>query len=333
MFLAIRSGRTSKMRSCWNTPAITGLLSIFFFVLSSVTVSADERDRDNRGWSGQVVVTLPSQGGIEAGYRKLERYADESGWETQIVFSGDGTPQALRLFLPSPFRSHRRYRVPRSKLPTKPQWYIYRFNDLEFSETAKIYLPFHYVEVDWNTEGLPRGPNGAFSTPHFDFHFFAHSFDYISDETRCVDNGKTCDSIGTKQEQMGRFLALPEPCFLPSNYFPDTGSSIPFMGLHNLDSDFEYAVYNVNHNPVIIYGTFDGNVVFLEASFTLFAFKDAMNRAAKGHMRTWKIAQPEAFMLEWWPTELSLKHLQEGDRFLVELHGFEQHEITDSCDP
>lgn len=45
------------------------------------------------------------------------------------------------------------------------------------------------------------------------------------------------------------------------------------MGLHNLDGSFDYTIQNVNNNPIILYGTFEGEIVFLEASLTLFASK------------------------------------------------------------
>ena len=60
-----------------------------------------------------------------------------------------------------------------STLPTGPLQYIYRFQDSEIAAPADGTQPFKYVEIDWNTEGAPRGPSGAFSSPHFDFHFYS----------------------------------------------------------------------------------------------------------------------------------------------------------------
>jgi hypothetical protein len=226
--------------------------------------------------------------------------------------------------LPSPFEEGNT--VQRSILPTKPSWYIYRFKYLDFTDEEKNRLPFEYVEVDWNTEGLPRGPNNSFITPHYDFHFYTKTREFVEREMNCENNGKTCDPQGTRQEQMGRFLELPGPTFLPSSYFPDTGSSIPRMGLHNLDATFDYTVDHVNHNPVLIYGTFDGTIAFLEASLTLFAFEDAMQRAETEEELSWELAQPEAYAYKWWPTEASLRYLPEEERFVFEWHGFQSHE-------
>lgn len=311
---------------------VAGFLAASFLVLGA-DPSAQAEDRRHKKFSGQVVVTLPPQGGIEVGERRLAKYTAEAGWETQLAVSADGSPRALRVFLPSPFRRRSHGGVLRSKLPTRPQWYIYRFNFLEFSNEVQSLLPFQYLEVDWNTEGLPRGPNDSFITPHFDFHLYTKSREFINDETDCANNGKTCDSLETGQVQMGRFLDLPEPCFLPEYYFPDTGSSIPAMGLHNLDGEFQYTTDNVNHNAVIIYGSFDGEVAFLEASLTLFAFVDAMKAAAVGRWRSWEIRQPEAYMFEWWPTEIILQYLPRKDLFLFELYGFERHDPIEQCVP
>jgi hypothetical protein len=44
---------------------------------------------------------------------------------------------------------------------------IYRFAYRNLTSTQ---TPIKYIEVDYNTEGKKRGPNGAFIQPHFDFH-------------------------------------------------------------------------------------------------------------------------------------------------------------------
>ena len=134
--------------------------------------------------------------------------------------------------------------------------------------------------------------------------------------------GKTCDSQATGYPQMRRFLDLPRPPFVPSEYFPDTGSSIEAMGLHNLDGSFEYTVENVNHNPVIIYGTFNGKLVFLEASLTLFGFLDALD-LPPGQKLTWPILQPEIYAFDVWPTAMSLQYDQDSGNFIFALEGFE----------
>lgn len=64
--------------------------------------------------------------------------------------------------------------------------------------------------------------------------------------------------------------------------------------MHNLDGSFDYTIDNVNHNPVIIYGTFDGELAFPEVSMTLYGFQDAIKAARKNQKLTWDILQPKA---------------------------------------
>lgn len=49
------------------------------------------------------------------------------------------------------------------------------------------------------------------------------------------------------------------------------------MGLHNLDKLMDYSIENVNVSPVIFYGSYDGEVNYLETSITAFAFENAIN--------------------------------------------------------
>jgi len=94
------------------------------------------------------------------------------------------------------------------------------------------------------------------------------------------------------------------------------------MGLHNLDAAFAYTVENVNHNAVIIYGTFGGEIVFLEASLTLFAFQDAM-ALPRGEKLSWQVPQPSSYAFAWWPTRMSLGYDRNSGNFTFALEGFD----------
>lgn len=253
-------------------------------------------------------------------------YAARPEWKVDITQQSAGMPQpqALRVRVPSPFSGGTA--LANSLLPTEPQSSIYRFKYLEVPQVQPA-LPFQLIEVDWNTEGLPRGPNGSFITPHYDFHFYTRSSAFVDTQMNCVTSDKTCDAQKTDYAQMRRFLQLPPAQFMPAKAFADTGSSITAMGLHSLDGTFDFSVASVNHNPVIIYGSFAGEIAFLEASITLYAFSDAMEAAASGQKRTWPIAQPAAYTYPWWPTTLSLEYVPQEQLFYVELGGFEYHEV------
>jgi hypothetical protein len=212
-------------------------------------------------------------------------------------------------------------------LPVGPCQTIYRFAYSDVSAPDGAATPFAYVEVDWNTEGEPRGPNGSFSSPHFDFHFYLLPKAEIDHHLTCVStNGKTCDAMQTSYDQMQLFQSMPDSPYVPESYRPDVGSAIPEMGLHLLDSTFEYTVENVNHNPVLIYGTFDREVVFAEASVTLYTLQDVI--AAPDQTLSWDFAQPQAFAEAIdWPTEFTIQYLPETGGFLAGFTNFVHHEV------
>jgi hypothetical protein len=208
-------------------------------------------------------------------------------------------------------------------LPVGPCQHIYRF---EFpgvqAPAGGEPSPFSYVEVDWNTEGLPRGPNDSFRSAHFDFHFYLRPAEEVNRATNCPvgENGVTCDPLRTDYAQMRRFLDLPEAGFVPPRYGPDPGSSIPEMGMHLLDATQEYTVEKVDHYPVLIYGTFAGEVYFAEASVTLKTLQDAM--VAPGRTISFPFRQPRTVRGDLpWPTRFVIRQLPNGG-FRAGFEGF-----------
>jgi len=272
---------------------------------------------------------VPSSDQYPASNKAVKKYSKLPEWKLETLMedkNGKAVPKAFRLVVPSPFKKE--IKVDDSVLPTEPQSSIYRFKYLDVPKLQKNPVPFQFVEVDWNTEGQPRGPNGSFITPHYDFHFYTKSGSYVDNKITCVTTGKTCDPQKTGYQDMRRFLKLPADKFVPKNTFTDTGSSIVAMGLHNLDGKFKFTIDSVNHNPVLIYGTFDGEIAFFEASITLYGFIDAAKLAEKGKKSTWEIKQPEYYAYEWWPTTISLEYAPKQNVFYVDLGGFKQHQVT-----
>lgn len=217
-----------------------------------------------------------------------------------------------------------------STLPVGPCQHIYRLAYPDVRADGGDASPFRYVEIDWNTEGLPRGPNGSFLSPHFDFHFYLRPADEVAADAGCVlsTNGKTCDPLRTDYDQMRRFLDLPAARFLPKRYGPDVDSSIPEMGLHLLDTTADYSVDAVNHNPVLLYGTFAGEVYFAEASVTLITLQDAMD--TPDHVLRFPFRRPRAVRGGLaWPGEFVIRYLPARDSFRA---GFEDFEIPNRSD-
>jgi hypothetical protein len=202
-------------------------------------------------------------------------------------------------------------------LPVGPCQTIYRF---AFAPTTGG--PYRYAEVDWNTEGLPRGPNNAFISPHFDFHFYLRPRRWVDHRLMCPStNGRTCDEQETPYAQMQRFLRIPDARFVPRAYFPDTGSSIPLMGLHLLDGLATYTVDAVNHTPVLIYGTYDRKVLFSEASVTLQTLNDAVT--APGHQLSFAYRPPRVVQGHTrWPTRFVVRYEPATQTFVAGFQRF-----------
>jgi hypothetical protein len=213
-----------------------------------------------------------------------------------------------------------------STLPVGPCQTIYRFVfPVIRTSSGADGSPFKYIEVDWNTEGLPRGPNNSFISGHFDFHYYLRSRSWIDNHLMCVStNGRTCDSQRTSFAQMRRFLTLPPPGFVPPAYFPDVGSSIPLMGLHLLDGRVRFTVDHVNHNPVLLYGTFNGRLVFAESSVTQFNLQDAIT--APNHKLSYVFRQPRRFQDQMpWPTRFTIQYDPRSHGFTAAFDGFRAH--------
>ena len=213
-------------------------------------------------------------------------------------------------------------------LPVGPCQRIYRFamQDVPAGEGG-VEGPFPYMEIDWNTEGLARGPNGSFTYPHYDFHFYLRDAEFMQSLT-CVPlppTDRVCDPLRTDYERMRKFQNLVPQEYLPSTYRADVGSAIPKMGLHYLDSAIKYTVDHVNNNPTMLYGSYDGKIVFAEASVTIFNLANV--KAARDQTLSWSYPQPTKFASETgWPTTFTLTYVPETDQFEAAFTGFVREE-------
>jgi hypothetical protein len=255
--------------------------------------------------------------------RLMRAYSNAGGYRARQVNTALGVPIRVTVQIPAiaftgPGQS--------STLPVGPCQTIYRFVFPRIrTSSGATGTPFKYMEVDWNTEGLPRGPNNSFISGHFDFHYYLQPRSWIDSHLMCVStNGRTCDSQLTPFAQMRRFLTLPPAEFVPPAYFPDVGSSIPLMGLHLLDGRVRFTVDHVNHNPVLLYGTFNGRLVFAECSVTQFNLQDAV--LAPTHKLSYAFRQPRRFQDQLpWPTRFTIQYDPRSHGFTVGFEGFRVH--------
>jgi len=252
----------------------------------------------------------------------MRAYRAAGTYPARQTNTAHGTPAAVTVSIPpiaftGPGQS--------TTLPTGPCQTIYRFDYPRVRTPHEATAPlFKYAEVDWNTEGLPRGPQNSFVSPHFDFHFYLRPKSWVDSHLRCFSsNGRTCDPEKTSYAQMRRFLAAPPATDVPPGYFPGVESSIPDMGLHSLDGRVHYSVEEVNHHPVLLYGSFDGELLFVEASVTQYNLQDAM--VAPSHTLSYVYRQPRRYEQPSWPTRFTITYHPGTGAFTAGFTGIRTH--------
>lgn len=255
-----------------------------------------------------------------AAERLVHAYRTSGGYPARQRDGGDGTPASISVVIP-PIRFAGPTTSP--QLPVGPCQTIFRFRyPVVRSAGGAPPSPFRYLEIDWNTEGRPRGPNGSFRSAHFDFHFYLRSRAWIDAHVDCPSSdGRVCDPLRTPYPQMRRFLALPPPSIVPPGYRPDVGSSIPRMGLHVLDSRVHYSVREVDRRPTLFYGTFAGRMLFAEASVTLKTLQDV--RASPGRRLAFRYRPPAGGAMPFaWPRRFTIAYRPASGAFEIGFSRF-----------
>jgi hypothetical protein len=162
-------------------------------------------------------------------------------------------------------------------------------------DKPNIDLPYDHVAVNWNPHGHP--PANIYDKPHFDFHYY---------------------TIGEHERHMiapndPKLNVHPTPEFLPAGYFPT--DAVPMMGLHWVDPaspELSGAIFT----HTFIYGSYDGNIAFLEPMVTLEYIKSKPNLK-------FPIKQPAAFKKAgYYPTEYGVFYDSQKDEYSITLENF-----------
>lgn len=120
---------------------------------------------------------------------------------------------------------------------------------------------FRFVGLNWNPMG--HEPDGVYTVPHFDFHFYT-----IPEEQR--------NTIVPTDSQWGAKAAkLPEAAYSPPGYLaasvlmgaPPEVAAVPMMGMHWLDPQSE-ELHGKPFQKTFIYGSWDGKLIFAEPMIT-----------------------------------------------------------------
>ena len=115
---------------------------------------------------------------------------------------------------------------------------------------------FEHLVIDWNPHGHP--PGGVFTVPHFDFHFYT-----ITNAARLA--------IPPYPLAMAAFDNLPPAGYIPAGYNADPGG-VPQMGKHWGDGNVAPGTFS----KTMVYGSYNGKVIFVEPMITLDVFQNAV---------------------------------------------------------
>lgn len=112
---------------------------------------------------------------------------------------------------------------------------------------------FDHVVLDWNPAGHP--PDGVYSVPHFDMHFYLIS-------------GAEREAVTFHGAGRELALAAPDPLLVPEGYVIPPDTAVERMGLHGIDPEGnEFHGGPFSHN--FIYGYFQGKMTFVEPMVSL----------------------------------------------------------------
>jgi hypothetical protein len=84
-----------------------------------------------------------------------------------------------------------------------------------------------------------------------------------------------------------------------------------------------YSVEEVNHHPVLLYGSFDGELLFVEASVTQYNLQDAME--APSHTLSYVYRQPRRYEQPSWPTRFTITYHPGTGAFTAGFTGIRTH--------
>lgn len=170
---------------------------------------------------------------------------------------------------------------------------------LQFPRQAKDLFADH-LSLDWNPHG--HEPEFLFGTPHFDLHFYT-----VTEQERMTWT--------PADPEFDQKLALaPEAQYMPAGYIQFPGG-VPMMGAHWGDSaDPTFAPGGPAFTEVLLWGSYDGDVVFIEPMITnaLFLSRTAHSEA---------IAQPQSVQKTgFYPQRYTISYDAKRKAHVVAMH-------------
>lgn len=171
---------------------------------------------------------------------------------------------------------------------------------------------FETLMLDWNPQG--HEPPPLFGKPHFDIHF------YMTDMA-------TVNSINPSNIDFGTKAAnLPEAKYIPQDFMappgPPSESTVPFMGLHWTDSTDGLIPGVYNFTEIFIYGSWDGDVIFMEPMITRewLMTKQTVQK---------NIKLPQAYQKSgYYPTTYSIRFDNDAKEYVITLGGMTMRQAS-----
>jgi len=169
------------------------------------------------------------------------------------------------------------------------------YYEMELPEEIKSQTPFQHMVVDWNPMGHPPA---LYELPHFDAHFYM-----ISSEERKAIGDEASDP---------KIMMTPAEEYLPADYI-DVQVNVPQMGKHWVDR-YSPELNGQKFTQTMIYGSYDGRVIFYEPMFTLEYLQSKRTY-------TYELKQPDDFQQKglYYPTRYSFRYDEQKKEYVVSL--------------
>ena len=165
---------------------------------------------------------------------------------------------------------------------------------------------YDHIGLDWNPKG--HIPEGVYSVPHFDVHFYLVS-------------GAERDAISYRGENAERARQAPDGRLVPAGYVVPPESAVERMGTHGLNPQGpEFNGQPFTH--AFLYGYHAGRLVFVEPMLTL----DFLRQ--RGDV-TVPVPTPEAYSESgWYPTRYRIGFDPDRGEYRVALTGLRRFEAA-----
>ena len=163
----------------------------------------------------------------------------------------------------------------------QPSDHVGHENNIVIPVSEKSGTPFKNVMVNWNSSG--HEPDGVYTLPHFDFHYYMLS---QADMANLNDDAKMNQN-------------LPAADYVPANHISPV-PGVPMMGRHWLDATSPELNGQAAFTQTFIFGSYDHKVIFYEPMITL-EFMKANNNYERS------IPQPAKYQVAgYYPTKMKI---------------------------